>query len=210
MLNIKTVMLGLVYLQGSGLEQKEEWELKVWLEILNEEGNHISESEKIHMTQEEFVNACKFLAAKHKSFFPGDNLSALILDRVGERRKELIRLARKEREDQKELEEKTYRRKMLEEHRQNKGEFSGFGKVNFKEIVNERHIRNQRSEVHAEEACGRRSVARFVGRRGALGNRLWGWWGIIRLGRGCAGSGPIPPNLRGLPRSERGGYAASG
>ena len=59
MLNLKTVMLGLVYLQGSGLEQKEEWELKVWLEILNEEGTHISESEKIHMDQEEFVNACK-------------------------------------------------------------------------------------------------------------------------------------------------------
>ena len=139
MLNLKTVMLGLVYLQGSGLEQKEEWELKVWMEILNEEGNHISESEKIHMDQEEFVNACKFLAAKHKSFFPGDNLSALILERVGERRNELKRIARQEAKDKKELEEKEYRRNFLLEHKKSSGESAGFGKINFEEIIkNER------------------------------------------------------------------------
>ncbi len=138
MLDLKTLMQGLIWLQGAGLEQKEKWELKVWLEILNERGDHISEAEKIHMTPEEYVNACKYLGGKHKSFYPGDNLSALILERVGTRRSELKRIARKEREDQAELEDKAFRRKMLTNHKQRGGEFKGFKRIDFKEIVNER------------------------------------------------------------------------
>ena len=138
MLNLRTLMQGLIWLQGSGLEQKEEWELKVWLDILNEKGEHISEAEKIHMNPDEYVNACKYLAAKHKSFYPGDNLSALILERVETRRSEMKRIARKEREDQLELEDKADRQKRLAEQKRGDGEFKGFEKIVFKEIVNER------------------------------------------------------------------------
>ena len=138
MLDLKTMMKGMGYLQTIGLEQKEEWAIAVWLDILNEKGDHISEAEKVHMNPEEYVNACKYLAARHKSFYPGDNIPALLLERVETRRNELKRIARKKREDQAELEDKAYRQKRLAEHKSGGGEFKGFGKVDFKEIVNER------------------------------------------------------------------------
>ena len=138
MLDLKTLMKGMGYLQTIGLEQKEEWAMAVWLDILNENGEHISEAEKVHMNPEEYVNACKYLAARHKSFYPGDNIPALLLERVETRRSEMKRIARKEREDQLELEDKAYRQKRLAEHKRGDGEFKGFEKIVFKEIVNER------------------------------------------------------------------------
>ena len=53
MLDLKTMMKGMGYLQTIGLEQKEEWAIAVWLDILNEKGDHISETEKVHMSPEE-------------------------------------------------------------------------------------------------------------------------------------------------------------
>ena len=52
--------------RGVGGERREEWAIAVWLDILNEKGEHISESEKIHMAPEEYVNAKYFLKKSYR------------------------------------------------------------------------------------------------------------------------------------------------
>lgn len=139
MLDIKMMMKGLIYLQTVGVEQKEDWEVAAWLSIVNEDGNYIEESEKVKVTPEEFENACKYLAAKQKKFYPGDNVPAFILDRVQERRREIRSAAFKRRQEQKSLEEKKYRegfekRFLIEKQRSGSGKLE---KMDFKGLADE-------------------------------------------------------------------------
>ena len=102
---------GLTILQSVGLEEKDQWEMKIWLKILNDPNNKL--------TVDEFQEACMHLARTRTSFYPGDNIPAMVLDRVKEYREERKRQLFKEKADQEALEEKEYRRKFLEEHKEN-------------------------------------------------------------------------------------------
>ena len=102
---------GLTILQSVGLEEKDQWEMKIWLKILNDPNNNL--------TVDEFQEACMHLARTRTSFYPGDNIPAIVLDRVKEYREERKRQLFKEKADQEALEEKEYRRKFLEEHKEN-------------------------------------------------------------------------------------------
>lgn len=102
---------GLTILQSVGLEEKDQWEMKIWLKILNDPNNNL--------TVDEFQEACMHLARTRTSFYPGDNIPAMVLDRVKDYREEKKRQLFKDKADHKALEEKEYRRKFLEEHKEN-------------------------------------------------------------------------------------------
>ena len=102
---------GLTSLQSVGLEEKDQWEMKIWLKILNDPNNNL--------TVDEFQEACMHLARTRTSFYPGDNIPAMVLDRVKDYRGEKKRQLFKEKADREALEEKEYRRKFLEEHKEN-------------------------------------------------------------------------------------------
>tara|TARA_R100001530_G_scaffold136207_1_gene115783 strand:- start:412 stop:807 length:396 start_codon:yes stop_codon:yes gene_type:complete len=102
---------GLTILQSVGLEEKDQWEMKIWLKILNDPNNNL--------TVDEFQEACMHLARTRTSFYPGDNIPAMVLDRVKDHREEKKRQLFKEKEEREALEEREYRRKFLEEHKEN-------------------------------------------------------------------------------------------
>lgn len=102
---------GLTILQSVGLEEKDQWEMKIWLKILNDPNNNL--------TVDEFQEACMHLARTRTSFYHGDNIPAMVLDRVKDYRGEKKRQLFKEKADREALEEKEYRRKFLEEHKEN-------------------------------------------------------------------------------------------
>ena len=111
MLDATLFVKGLAILQSVGLEEKEEWEVKIWLKILNDPNNNL--------TADELQEACMHLARTRTSFYPGDNIPAMVLDRVKEYREERKRQLFKEKADREALEEREYRRKFLEEHKEN-------------------------------------------------------------------------------------------
>ena len=102
---------GLTILQSVGLEEKDQWEMKIWLKILNDPNKNL--------TADEFQDACMHLARTRTSFYPGDNIPAMVLERVKEYREERKRQLFKEKADREALEEREYRRKFLEEHKEN-------------------------------------------------------------------------------------------
>ena len=111
MLDATLFVKGLAILQSVGLEEKEEWEVKIWLKILNDPNNSL--------TVDEFQEACMHLARTRTSFYPGDNIPAMVLERVKEYRGEKKRQLFKEKMDREALEEKEYRTKFLKEYKEN-------------------------------------------------------------------------------------------
>ena len=59
------------------------------------------------------------LARTRTSFYPGDNIAAMVLERMKDYREERKRQLFKEKADREALEEREYRRKFLEEHKEN-------------------------------------------------------------------------------------------
>ena len=111
MLDNDLFVKGLTILQSVGLEEKDEWEMKIWLKILNDPNNSL--------TVDEFQEACMHLARTRTSFYPGDNIPAMVLERVKEYRGEKKRQLFKEKMDREALEEKEYRTKFLKEYKEN-------------------------------------------------------------------------------------------
>ena len=111
MLDNDLFVKGLTILQSVGLEEKDEWEMKIWLKILNDPNNSL--------TVDEFQEACMHLARTRTSFYPGDNIPAMVLERVKEYREEKKRQLFKEKMDREALEEKEYRTKFLKEYKEN-------------------------------------------------------------------------------------------
>ena len=111
MLDNDLFVKGLTILQSVGLEEKDEWEMKIWLKILNDPNNSL--------TVDEFQEACLHLARTRTSFYPGDNIPAMVLERVKEYREEKKRQLFKEKMDREALEEKEYRTKFLKEYKEN-------------------------------------------------------------------------------------------
>ena len=111
MLDNDLFVKGLTILQSVGLEEKDEWEMKIWLKILNDPNNSL--------TVDEFQEACMHLARTSTSFYPGDNIPAMVLERVKEYREEKKRQLFKEKMDREALEEKEYRTKFLKEYKEN-------------------------------------------------------------------------------------------
>ena len=111
MLDTTLFVKGLAILQSVGLEEKEEWEVKIWLKILNDPNNNLRANE--------FQEACMHLARTRTSFYPSDNIPAMVLDRVKGYREEKKRQLFKEKADREAIEEKEYRRKFIEEHKEN-------------------------------------------------------------------------------------------
>jgi len=111
MLDNDLFVKGLTILQSVGLEEKDEWEMKIWLKILNDPNNSL--------TVDEFQEACMHLARTRTSFYPGDNIPAMVLERMKDYREERKRQLFKEKMDREALEEKEYRTKFLKEYKEN-------------------------------------------------------------------------------------------
>ena len=92
MIDQKQFIQGLALLRPLGLKKPEDLTLNTWLKFFNDidpfNDEKLIESQRLNITQEEFVEACKHLVATNCKLYTGSNIVAILINQIKKYRKE--------------------------------------------------------------------------------------------------------------------------